>query len=101
MAQFAGSAHWAEPSPLFAHRARPTPLRCKNVYLVLPLGEETADQAVVGSIVWAFRRVKKAKVSGDERPRLRASQRLPPTFLFFRFSIVIIRMKGLKENGLS
>ena len=36
-------------------------------------GEKTAVQAVVGSIVWAFRRLKKAKVSGDERPRLRAS----------------------------
>ena len=48
---FAGSAHWAEPSPLFAHRARPTPLSCKNEYLVLALGEETAVQAVVGSNV--------------------------------------------------
>ena len=55
MAQFAGNANWAEPSPLFAHRARPTPLKCKNEYLVLALGEETAVQAVVGSIVWAFR----------------------------------------------
>ena len=58
VAQFAGSAHWAEPSPLFAHRARPIPLKRKNEYLVLPLGEETAVQAVVRSIVWAFRRLK-------------------------------------------
>ena len=39
MAQFDGNAHWAEPSSLFAHRARPTPLKCKNEYLMLPLGE--------------------------------------------------------------
>ena len=51
-----------------------TPLKCKNEYLVLPLGDETAVQAVVGSIVSGrVRRLKKAKVSGDERPRLRAS----------------------------
>ena len=59
MAHFAGSAHWAEPSPPFAHGARPTPLKCKIEYLVLALGEETAVQAVVGSIVWTFRRLKK------------------------------------------
>ena len=40
-------------------------------YLVLSLGKEIAVQAVVGSIVWAFRKLEKAKVSGDERPRLR------------------------------
>ena len=28
-----------------------TPLKCKNEYLVLALGEETAVQAVVGSII--------------------------------------------------
>ena len=61
MAQFAGNAHWAEPSPLFAHRARPTPLKCKNEYPVFPLGKETAVQALVGSIVWAFRRLKKPR----------------------------------------
>ena len=58
---FAGNAHWAEPSPLFAHRAHPTPLKCKNEYPVLPLGEETALQAVVGSIVWASRRLEKSR----------------------------------------
>ena len=61
MVQFAGNTHWAEPSPLAAHRARPTPLKCKNDYLVLELGEETAVQVVVGSIVWAFRRLKKPR----------------------------------------
>ena len=39
-------------------------------------------QAIVGSIAWVFRRLE-AKVSGDERPRLHALQRLPPTFLPF------------------
>ena len=61
MAKFVGNAHWAEPSPLVAIRARPTPLKCKNEYLVLALEEETAVQAVVGSIVWAFRRLKKPR----------------------------------------
>ena len=41
--------------------ARPTPLKCKNEYPVLPLEEETAVQAVVGSIVWAFRWLKKPR----------------------------------------
>ena len=59
MAQFAGNAYWAEPSPLFAHRARHTPLKCKNEYLVFALGEETALETVVGFIVWAFRRIEK------------------------------------------
>ena len=62
MAQFAGNAHSAEPSPLFAHEARPTPLKCKNEYPMLALGEETAVQALVGSIVWAFRRLKKPRI---------------------------------------
>ena len=31
---------------------------CKNEYLVLALGEETAVQAVVDSTDWAFRRLK-------------------------------------------
>ena len=62
MAQFAGIAHWAEPSLLFAHGARPTPLNCKIEYMMLAIGEETAVQAVVGSIVWAFRRLKNQEV---------------------------------------
>ena len=36
----------------------PTQLKCKNEYLVLALGEETAVQEVVGCINWAFRRLK-------------------------------------------
>ena len=45
-------------------------LKCKNEYLVFALGEETAVQAVVGSIA---KESQKAKESGDERPQLRAS----------------------------
>ena len=41
--------------------------------LVLALGEETAVQAVIGSISWAFRRLKKAKEPDDERLRICAS----------------------------
>ena len=37
----------------------------------------------VGFIVWAFRRLKKAKESEDEHPRLRASWRMAPNFPFF------------------
>ena len=61
MAQFVGNAYWVKSSPVFAYRARPSPLNCKNDYLVIALQEETAAQAVVGSIVWAFRRLKKPR----------------------------------------
>ena len=43
------------------NRARPTPLKCRNEYLVLALEEETAVQAVVDSIFWAFCRLKKPR----------------------------------------
>ena len=49
-----GPGNWAEPLPIFDHRARPSRLSCTNEYLVLAPEEETAVQAVVGSIVWAF-----------------------------------------------
>ena len=45
------------------------------------LREETAVQLVVGYIV--LHRLKNPKESEDERPRLRASQRMPPNFLSF------------------
>ena len=61
MTQFAGNAHWAELSLLFAQRARPSPPKCENEYLVLALGVEIAAQAVVAFIVWAFRRPKKRR----------------------------------------
>ena len=41
--------------------ARPIPLKCKNEYLVHALGKETAVQALVGSIVWAFCRLEKPR----------------------------------------
>ena len=33
----------------------------KNEYIVLAVGKEPADQAIVGSIVWAFRRLKMSR----------------------------------------
>ena len=48
------------PSPHnFSPIGRLTPLKCKDEYLVLALREETAVQAVVSSIVWWFRMLKK------------------------------------------
>ena len=41
--------------------------QCKNEYPVLSLGEETAVQAVVDSVAWAFRRLKKPR--SREMPR--------------------------------
>ena len=65
VAKFNGNAHWTETSPLFAPslgwKARPSSPYCKNEYLGLALGEETAAQAVVGSIVWASGKLKKTK----------------------------------------
>ena len=48
----------------------------RNEYLVFARGEETAAQATVGAIVWAFRRLKKPI---HERPQLRASYCMPLT----------------------
>ena len=84
MAQLAGNAHWAKPSPLFAHRACPTPLKCKNEYLVLPLGEKTAVQAVVDSIVWAFRKLRKPR-SREMSARGYALHSVQPQLSFFPF----------------
>ena len=75
-------SHWAEPSPLFAHRARLTPLKCENEYMVLALVEETAVQAVVGSIVWAFRRLKKPR-SREKSARGYALHSVRPQLSFF------------------
>ena len=71
--------HWADPSLLFAHRARPSEFNCENLYLVLALGAETA---VVGSVVSAFRRLKKPR-SRQMSARGYALPSLPPTFLPF------------------
>ena len=58
--QFAGNAHWAEPSPPLAYRARPLHSSVKRSTWCFHW-EETAIRAVVGSIVWAFRRLKKPR----------------------------------------
>ena len=47
----------------------------------IPGSKETAVQAIVGSIVWAIAGSKNEE-SGDERTRLRASNFMPPNFLF-------------------
>ena len=67
-------------------RARPTPLEWKNEYLGVAL-REGGNCSLDNS--WIHRQgvsqAQKAKETGDERPRLRASSRVPPTFhsLFF------------------
>ena len=53
--------YWINISSLYITNFFGLPLKCKNEYPVLPLGEETAVQAVVGSIIWAFRRLKKPR----------------------------------------
>ena len=72
-AQFAGNAHWAESSPLFAYGSRPTPLKCKNC---VP-GACTKAVNCIPSSYRLYRmgvsQAQKAKDSGDERPQLRAS----------------------------
>ena len=72
VAKFAVDAHWAEPSPL----------KCENEYPVLPLGEETAVQTVIGSIVWAFRRLKKPR-SWEMSARGYALHSVCPQLFFF------------------
>ena len=53
-------------------------------YLVLQLGEETAVQSVVGSIVWAFLRLKKPR-SREMSARGYALHRICPQISFFSF----------------
>ena len=82
MSHFAGNNHWAEPSPLFTHRARLTPLKCKIEYLVLALRKETAVQTGVGTIVWAFRRLRKSR-SREMSARGYAHPSVRPELCFF------------------
>ena len=65
-----GNAHWAEtlrsilftvPPPRLTWRAGSNPLNCKIQNEGFALWEETAAQAVVGSIVWAFGELKKPR----------------------------------------
>ena len=73
VAQFYGNAHWAEPSPMFAHRARPRPLNYKKR---VP-GACTRDGNCSSSSNRLYRQgvsqAQSANESGDERPRLRTS----------------------------
>ena len=55
---------------------------CKNEYQVLALREETAVQAVGGSIVWAFRSLKNQR-SREVSARGYALHSVCPNFPFF------------------
>ena len=63
----------------------PGPLNLKIENLVLALGEEIAVQAVVGSIVWAFRRLKKPRCR-EMSARGYALHSLCPQLSFHTFS---------------
>ena len=81
MAQFAGNAHWAEPSPLFDHRARLTPhSSVKRRVPVASTGEGNYSPGSSRLYRLGDLQAEKAKVSGDERPRFIACA---PNFLFF------------------
>ena len=73
----------ADPS-LFTSRSRPSPLNCKNEYLVLALGEESANEIVMGSIVWAFGRLKNLR-SRKMSARGCALHSVCPQLFFFLF----------------
>ena len=82
-----------------------SPLNCENEYLVLALalGEETADEAVVGSIVWAFRRLKKPR-SREMSARGYALRSVRPNIPFFpsfnlRVGLNSIAVVNLRRHG--
>ena len=58
---------------------------------MLPPGEETAVQAVVGSIVWAFRRLKKPKCR-EMSARGYALHSVCPQLSFFRV-LTLVRIR--------
>ena len=64
--------------------ARPSPLNSSNEYVVLVLGKETAVQAVVGGIVWTFRRLKKPR-NGEMSARGYALHSVCPQLPFSLF----------------
>ena len=76
----------AEPSPI--GRAS---LKCENEYIVLALGEGTADQVMIGFIIRAFRRLKKPR-SLEMRARGYALHSVCPQLSFF-FSYSTVRNK--------
>ena len=90
------AAYWAEPSPLFAHRARSSPLNCKHEYLALVLGEETAHQAVKCS-----RRLKNSR-RREMSARGYALHSVCPQHSFFLFLAKdLINMRNLYRIGSS
>ena len=81
------NAHWAGPSPLFAHRARPTPLKCKNEYPVLLWGRKPVQ--AVRLYCLGVSQAQKTKVSGDERGYLLYSVRLQLSFPSYAFGPIM------------
>ena len=106
MAQFAGSAHWAETSPLVAPnlggKARPSAINCKNVYLMFALGAEPAAQAVVGSNFSGFRvRKKELESRKSQESKAPAATRFVayiPKFLPFFLSLLKLVLLGSAFN---
>ena len=63
-------ARWAEPSPVFTHKVRPSPLKCKTEYryLVLSLrevGEGTADRAVLSILSFIINFIIHQTIAAD------------------------------------
>ena len=56
---FSGNSQWAHHcSTSLGWRVRPSPLKCKDVYVVFALGKESTFSAVVSSIVRVFHWLK-------------------------------------------
>ena len=74
MAQFAGRAHWAEPSPLFALTARPSPFNYEN--RVPGAGTREGNSSPGSSRLYRLdvSQAHKAEDAGNERPRLRLGE---------------------------
>ena len=76
--------NWVEASPHFVHsfgrRARFSLLNYENEDLVFALREETAVQPVVGSIVWAFRRLESPETSARNNARFSVGLKLSDFF---------------------
>ena len=73
------STHHCSPLSLCL-RGRPSPLNCKNESMVITLEEETAAQTVVGSIVWALRKLRKPRCR-EMSARSYALHSVNPNFL--------------------
>ena len=71
-------------APSLGWRARPRPLKGKNEYLVLALRKKFPAKAVVGFIIWAFRRLKNPRCR-EMSARGYALHSICPNFLFSFF----------------